>query len=71
MSDPTSDVRVLRRERTESDLSLKKLDEEKAPPVDVLDPSEDGHDDTDSVVIEKAEDVALKVCLLISPVIGC
>ncbi|GJE86746.1 OPT oligopeptide transporter [Phanerochaete sordida] len=61
MSDPVSDVRVLRRERTESDLSLKKLDEEKAPQVDVLESSDDGHDDTDSVVIEKAEDVALKV----------
>nr|AGA20382.1 oligopeptide transporter 11 [Phanerodontia chrysosporium] len=61
MSVSLEDSRVLRRERTESDSSLKKLDTEKVAQVDVLEATDDDFDDTDSAVIEKAEDVALQV----------
>lgn len=56
---------VLSRAHTESDLSLKKIDEEKAP-VDQVYTKEVPYDDEvteelDEGVIEKAEDVAIKV----------
>ncbi|EKM51095.1 uncharacterized protein PHACADRAFT_263059 [Phanerochaete carnosa HHB-10118-sp] len=63
MSVLLDDVHVFERERTNSDLSLKKLDQEKISSVEVnvLDTFNDGPGETDSGIIQKAEDVALKV----------
>ena len=56
---------VLARGRTESDLSLKKIDEEKAPADEVyakeVPYDDDSSEEVDVAVIEKAEDVAIKV----------
>lgn len=53
---------VLKREATASDLSLKKLDEEKATKIYEKDVgSVDDESELETNVIEKAEDVAIKV----------
>lgn len=65
MSVSLDNVQDLKRERTDSDPDLKKLDEEKTPAseVEILETSDDGPDEIDSGIIQKAEDVALKVCV--------
>lgn len=48
-------------DRTASDLSLRKLDEEKAPDVIESEVVSDDESEVNSAVIQKAEDVAVKV----------
>ena len=56
---------VLARGRTESDLSLKKIDEEKAPADGVYEKEvpydDESTEELEVAIIEKAEDVAVKV----------